>query len=307
VGTLSGVWCRESEIWVGHVRVHRRRGGLITNQRDGGQMPGARSTVLITGATSGLGRYLAVDLSRSGWRVLVHGRDPARVADLSAELGRGTQGYVADLASLADVRVLADRVRADVPRLEVLVNNAGIGFGAPGEGRAVSADGHELRFAVNYLAPVLLTRLLMPLLAASAPARVVNIGSIGQVAFDPDDAEFTRGYDGVDAYRRSKLALAAFTFDLAAELEPAKITVTCLHPATYMSTGMVIQGGIAPLSTVEQGGAATMRLITDPDIDGITGQFFDGLRPAHALQEAYDPRFRGKLRQVTDRMLGAAA
>jgi NAD(P)-dependent dehydrogenase (short-subunit alcohol dehydrogenase family) len=270
-------------------------------------MPDAASTVLITGATSGLGRYIALDLARSGWRVLVHGRDPARVADLSAELGGGTQGYVADLGSLGDVRALADRVRADVPRLDVLVNNAGIGFGAPGEAREVSADGHELRFAVNYLAPVLLTRLLVPLMTASAPSRIVNVGSIGQLAFDPDDAEFTRGYGGVDAYRRSKLALAAFTVDLAAELEPAKVTVTCLHPATYMNTAMVIQGGVTPVSTVEQGGAATLRLITDPALDGITGQFFDGLKPARALQEAYDPRFRGKLRQVTDRMLGGAA
>jgi len=120
--------------------------------------------VLITGATSGLGRYLAQQLVSSGWQVLAHGRDQARVADLSAELGGGARGFVADLASLSEVRDLAARVRAEVPRLDVLVNNAAVGFGAPGEGRRVSADGHELRFAVNYLAPVLLTRLLVPLL-----------------------------------------------------------------------------------------------------------------------------------------------
>jgi NAD(P)-dependent dehydrogenase (short-subunit alcohol dehydrogenase family) len=111
-----------------------------------------RPAVLITGATSGLGRYLAGQLAGSGWQVLAHGRDPARVADVAAELGGGTRGYVADLASLGDVRELAALVRAEVPRLDVLVNNAGIGFGAPGEGREVSADGHELRFAVNYRA-----------------------------------------------------------------------------------------------------------------------------------------------------------
>jgi NAD(P)-dependent dehydrogenase (short-subunit alcohol dehydrogenase family) len=229
------------------------------------------------------------------------------VADLSTELGGGTRGYVADLASLGEVRGLADRVRAEVPRLDVLVNNAGIGFGAPGEGRQVSADGHELRFAVNYLAPVLLSRLLVPLLTDSAPARVVNVGSVGQVAFDPDEAEFSRGYNGTDAYRRAKLALAAFTFDLAAELDPAKVTVTCLHPATFMNTAMVIDGGVRPVSTVEEGGEATMRLITDPALDGVTGQFFDGLTPARARREAYDPRFRGRLRAVTDVMLGDAA
>src|ERR1700678_636606 len=270
-------------------------------------MADAAPVVLITGATSGLGRYLGTQLAGSGWQVLAHGRDPARVADLAAELGGGTRGYVADLASLGDVRELAALVRAEVPRLDVLVNNAGIGFGAPGEGRQVSADGHELRFAVNYLAPVLLTRLLVPLLTASAPSRVLNVSSMGQAAFDPADAEFEHGYQGVEAYRRSKLALAAFSFDLAAQLAAARVTVNCSHPATFMNTAMVVHSGITPVSTLEQGGEATMRLITDPALDGVTGQFFDGLKTARARPEAYDPRFRAKLREVTDRMLGDAA
>ncbi len=260
--------------------------------------------VLITGATSGLGRYLAEELAGSGWQVLAHGRDPGRVADLCAVLGRDARGYVADLASLGDVRDLAASVRAQVPRLDVLVNNAGVGFGAPGEGRQVSADGHELRFAVNYLAPVLLTRLLVPLLTASAPSRIVNVGSLGQVAFDPADAEFEHGYDGVEAYRRSKLALAAFTFDLASRLQPARVTVNCLHPATLMDTAMVTFAGITPVSRVEEGVEATMRLITDPDLGGVTGQFFDGLQASRARPEAYDPQFRARLAAVTDRMLG---
>ena len=266
-------------------------------------MADAAPVVLITGATSGLGRYLARELAGSGWQVVAHGRDPARVADLTADLDGDARGYVADLASLGQVRELAAGVRAQVPRLDVLVNNAGIGFGAPGEGRQVSADGHELRFAVNYLAPVLLTRLLVPLLTASAPSRVVNVGSLGQVPFDPADAEFEHGYIGVDAYRRSKLALAAFTFDLAGELEAARVTVNCLHPATFMDTGMVRLGGITPVSTVEQGGEATMRLITDPSLDTVTGQFFDGLKTSRALPQAYDQQFRTQLREVTDRML----
>ena len=269
-------------------------------------MADAAPTVLITGATSGLGRYLARELASSGWQVLAHGRDPVRVADSCAELGGGARGLVADLARLGDVRELARLVSAEVPQLDVLVNNAGIGFGAPGEVRQVSADGHELRFAVNYLAPVLLTRLLVPLLAASAPSRVVNVGSLGQVAFDPADAEFEHGYNGVDAYRRSKLALAAFTFDLAGELDAAAVTVNCLHPATFMNTAMVREGGITPVSTVQDGGEATMRLITDPAFDGVTGQFFDGIRTSRALPEAYDRQFRAKLAEVTGRMLGEA-
>lgn len=262
------------------------------------------STVLITGATSGLGRYLARELAGSGWRVLAHGRGPERVEQLAEELGEGARPYVADMASLAQVRTLAQRVREDVPHLDVLVNNAGIGFGAPDSPRQVSQDGHELRFAVNYLAPVLLARQLVPLLTASAPSRVVNVGSIGQVAFDPHDAEFEHGYNGVDAYRRAKLALAAFTFDLADELADAKVTVNCLHPATFMNTAMVTEGGVEPMSTVEEGGAATMRLITDPALDGVTGQFFNGLSASRALPEAYDGRFRRELREVTGRMIG---
>ena len=267
-------------------------------------MADAAPTVFITGATSGLGRYLAGELAGSGWQVLAHGRDPVRVADLSAELGGGAWGYVADLASLGCVRELATQVRAEVRRLDVLVNNAGLGFGAPGETRQVSAAGHELRFAVNYLAPVLLTRRLLPLLTASAPARIVNVGSLGQVPFAPAEAEFEAGYNGVDAYRRSKLALAAFTFDLAAELAPDQVTVNCLHPATFMDTAMVRLGGITPVSTVEQGGEATMRLITDPSLDTVTGQFFDGQKTSRALPQAYDQQFRTQLREVTGRMLG---
>ena len=129
------------------------------------------------------------------------------------------------------------------------------------------------------------------------------MGSLGQVPFDPADAEFEAGYNGVDAYRRSKLALAAFTFDLAGQLDAARVTVNCLHRATFMNTAMVALGGITPVSTVEQGGEATMRLITDPALDAVTGQFFDGLRTSRALPQAYDSQFRAKLGKVTDKML----
>src|SRR5579875_27390 len=236
-------------------------------------MPDTPPTVLITGATSGLGRWLARQLADAGWTVLAHGRDPDRVASLAAELGHGTQGWTADLASLAAVADLAAGIQERVPKLDVLVNNAAVGFGAPGEGRQLSRDGHELRFAVNYLAQVALTRALLPLLTASAPARIINVGSLGQVPFDPADAQFTHGYSGVDAYRRSKLALASFSFDLAAELDGTGVTVNCLHPATFMDTTMVNQAGVTPISTVEQGGAATLRLITDPALSQVTGQF----------------------------------
>ncbi|MBX6357019.1 MAG: SDR family NAD(P)-dependent oxidoreductase [Micromonosporaceae bacterium] len=254
--------------------------------------------ILVTGATSGLGRHLAEQLSRAGHTVLVHGRDPARVAQVA---GAG-RGYVADLASLAEVRSLAERVRAENDRLDVLVNNAGVGFGAPGAGRRLSRDGHELRFAVNYLAPVLLTRLLLPLLRRSAPARIVNVASLGQAPIDFDDLEMDTGYDGVLAYRRSKLALVAYSFDLAEQLRGEGVTVNSLHPATFMDTAMVHEAGVSPVSTVEQGAAATLRLIVE---DVGTGHFFDGTAQARAIPQAYDPQVRRRLREATDRILSS--
>jgi NAD(P)-dependent dehydrogenase (short-subunit alcohol dehydrogenase family) len=266
-------------------------------------MTDEKPTALITGSTSGLGLELSRRLAAAGWRVVVHGRDPGRVEALAAELGDPALPVVADLSALAEVAALAEQVTRLAPRLSVLVNNAGVGFGAPGATRQVSRDGHELRFAVNYLAPVLLSRLLIPALVATAPARIVNVGSGGQIPFDPRDAAFTHGYDGVVAYRRSKLALAAFTFELAETLRGTGVTVNVLHPASFMPTAMVLESEVQPWSTLESGVRPTLRLIADPALAGVTGVYFDGAVESRALPEAYDVRFRRSLREVTDRLL----
>jgi NAD(P)-dependent dehydrogenase (short-subunit alcohol dehydrogenase family) len=175
--------------------------------------------ILLTGATDGMGRALAADLGRQGATVLVHGRDKSRIAATVAEAAGGAdrvRSYQADLSSLAAVRALADEVIEAEPRLDVLVNNAGIGTIEPGGGsRQESADGIELRFAVNYLAGYALSRSLLPLLTRSAPARIVNVASVGQQAIDFDDVMLTGEYDGMRAYRQSKLAQIMNTFDLA--------------------------------------------------------------------------------------------
>ncbi|MEU6035239.1 SDR family NAD(P)-dependent oxidoreductase [Actinomadura sp. NPDC047616] len=257
------------------------------------------ATILITGATAGVGRYLTRRLAGRGETVLAHGRDAAKLDALVKELD-GAPGrvrpYVADLASLAEVRDLAGRVAADHDRLDVLVNNAGVGSGRP-EGRTLTRDGHELRFAVNYLAPVLLTRLLLPRLRAAAPARVVNEGSLGQEEIDFADLTMARRYSGTLAYCRSKLALAAWSFDLADELRADRIAVNCIHPATYMDTDMVRDAGVAPWSTVEDGGEAVLQLIDAPP--DVTGEFFDGARRSRAHDAAYDPGVRSRLRAAT--------
>jgi NAD(P)-dependent dehydrogenase (short-subunit alcohol dehydrogenase family) len=188
--------------------------------------------VLITGATDGLGRTVAADAARAGATVLVHGRSDERLAETVAELRQVAdadriRSYRADLASLGQVARLADEVLASEERLDVLVNNAGVGARVPGDGgRLESEDGLELRFAVNYLAPFLLTHRLLDLLQASAPARVVNVSSAGQIPIDFDDVMLERDYDGMRAYRQSKLAQVLFTCDLAEQLKDTGVTVT---------------------------------------------------------------------------------
>ncbi|MET8772908.1 SDR family NAD(P)-dependent oxidoreductase [Streptomyces sp. NPDC004658] len=260
------------------------------------------STVLITGATSGLGRYVAFELVRSGHLVLAHGRDRARTERLVEELrGEGAaEGFVADLARLAEVRELGARVAEAHPGLDVLVNNAGVGGGGRGSGRELSADGHELRLAVNYLAPVVLTRALLPVLRANAPARIVNVGSAGQEPVDFADPELTRGYSGISAYCRSKFALAAYTFTLAEELAGSGVSVNVLHPATYMDTAMVREGGITPWNSVADGAPGVLALATG---ETGSGGYYDGTRPARAHEAAYDGDVRRRLAAVTEQLL----
>ena len=257
-------------------------------------------TVLITGATDGLGRGLAVALARSGATVLVHGRSAERIATTVREVraaGSGeARGYRADFSSLAGVHALADQVCATEPRLDVLINNAGIGADVPGgPARLESADGYELRFAVNYLSTYLLSHRMLDLLRRSAPARVVNVSSAGQAPIDFADVMLTRRYDGRQAYCQSKLAQIMFTFDLTAELWGSEVTVNALHPATYMPTKIVAD----PISSVADGVAAVSRLALDAELDGVTGRYFDQLREARAHPAAYDEGDRARLRLLS--------
>ena len=201
---------------------------------------------------------------------------------------------------------MAESVAATEPRLDVLVNNAGIGTVEPGGGaRVESADGHELRFAVNHLAPFLLTRLLEPLLLRSAPARIVNVASAGQAPVDFDNVMLERDYDGSRAYSQSKLALVMATFDAAERLGGRDVTATCLHPGTYMPTKMVLAASVEPIDTLESGVRATLRLVADPELGGVTGRYFDRLVEARARPQAYDPDARAHLQAVSDRLVAS--
>lgn len=267
-------------------------------------------TALVTGATDGVGRVVARRLGEAGARVLVHGRNRERGEQLVAEItgeGGSARFLAADLAALAEVRRFAETIRQTTDRLDILINNAGLGTGGAGAPRQTSADGHELRFAVNYLAGFLLTRLLLPLLRNSAPARIVNVASAGQQAIDFDNVMLTRGYSGARAYCQSKLAQIMFTIDLAEELRGSEVTVHALHPATYMATTMVRQAGVTPRSSVDEGAEAILNLATSPALQGRSGLYFNGLREARAEAQAYDAEARRRLKRISLELTGFPA
>jgi NAD(P)-dependent dehydrogenase (short-subunit alcohol dehydrogenase family) len=263
---------------------------------------------LVTGSTDGVGRHVALELGAAGATVLVHGRSRERAEQVISEIRKRGNGsaifYPADLASFQEVRELAETVRRNHERLDVLINNAGIGSASGGRQRRTSTDGHELRFAVNYLSGFLLTRLLLPLIVASAPSRIVNVASAGQSAIDFDDVMLTRRYDGGRAYTQSKLAQVMFTFDLARELEGSNVTVNCLHPATYMDTTMVRESGVSPLSTVDEGADAILQLAIAPELEGRSGLYFQGRRPARANPQADDDDARRRLAALSFELTG---
>jgi NAD(P)-dependent dehydrogenase (short-subunit alcohol dehydrogenase family) len=273
---------------------------------DEADVAGDRQVILVTGSTDGLGREVARQLAAAGAHVIVHGRNRERgeavVREIEEDGVGGARFYAADFASLDQVRELADAILRDYDRLDVLVNNAGIGRGADQTLREVSEDGHELRFQVNYLSSYLLTRKLLPLVVGSAPSRIVNVASLAQTPLDFDDVMLERGYDGSRAYGQSKLAQILFTVDLAEELEGSGVTVTTLHPATMMPTTMVLERGGQPMSTLDEGVEAVLHLVTEPGLE--SGQFFNGLRPARANDQAYDAEARRLLRELSRELTG---
>jgi NAD(P)-dependent dehydrogenase (short-subunit alcohol dehydrogenase family) len=278
--------------------------------------PIEEQTILITGSTNGLGLATARRLADMGATVLVHGRDEARVhstvqdfypdtaADTAADAaGTDRLAYVADLSSLSEVRRLAEEVRSDHEQLHVLVNNAGIALSS--RDRQLSADGYELTFAVNYLSHFLLTRLLLHLLESSAPARIVNVASIGQAPIDFDDLMLERGYEPFRAYAQSKLAQIMYTFELAERLgDDSGATVDALHPATLMDTNMVRQTFGRAMTSVEEGVEAALPLICSDDLEGVTGRYFDGTRESTADPQADDRDARRRLWELSERLCG---
>lgn len=267
-----------------------------------------RDTVaLVTGATDGLGRAVAERLAEMGATVHIHGRGADKLAATAREIVAATgnqevHAHRADFASLAEVGALAEEIAA-LPALHVLINNAGIGAGLPDSpDREESADGLELRFAVNYLASFVLTTRLLPLLERSAPSRIVMVASLGQASLDFDDPQLERSlYEGRRAYAQSKLAQISFANELAYRLPTnAGVTVNSLHPATFMPTKIVLAERGTSVDALDRGVDATIRLALDPTLDDVTGRFFDRETEARAEDQAYDPDARRRLWELSE-------
>ena len=275
---------------------------VVTADAQSTPAPG-QQVALITGSTSGLGRELALRLGSMGTHVIVHGRNRERGMEVVAAIeraGGSARFYAADLASLEQVRVFAQAVLDDYEKLDLLINNAGIAFG---QERSVSQDGHELHFQVNYLSHFLLTQMLLPRIRESAPSRIVNVSSGAQQAIDFDDVMLEKNFTGGRAYAQSKLAQILHTFDLAEELDGTGVIVNALHPATLMNTPMVLNAGVTPRATIEEGANAVMQLVTSPDIG--SGGYFTGLRPTRANAQAYDAQARARLKRLSEQLTGA--
>lgn len=256
----------------------------------------AESTVLITGATDGLGRMTAERFAKQGARILLHGRNEEKGFNTVEEIKQSTGNqdlkyFNGDFSSLQSVAQLPEKIIANNEKIDLLVNNAGIGGGPKSQKqRELSQDGYELRWSINYLAQVLLTEKLLPVI--NDDARIINVASVGQAPIDFNDINMEKHYEGYLAYERSKLALIMFTFDLAAELKEKEIHVNALHPSTLMSTNMVSDHFGPAQTSVEKGFSAVEFLATSKDLEEVTGEYFEGKTQAQANPQAYDKEAR---------------
>lgn len=270
----------------------------------------SKQTIVITGATDGIGKCTATDLAKQyqDSTIIVHGRNNSKVNAVIQEIKQASgnpyiEGYTADLSSMEEVRGLAANILSKHDAIHILINNAGAGFAA----RRYGKDGTETRFAVNYLAPFLLTNLLLPAIKNAAPSRIINIASAGQSNINLNDIMLEKNFDGVTAYTQSKLALIMFTIDIAEELKKDNITVNSLHPGTYLDTNMVREAGIRPHGPVQSGADAEVYLATSPELNSITGKYFNVKKEAKALPQSYDATARKQLRDLTLKLCGLSS
>lgn len=276
--------------------------------------------ILITGATNGIGKVTALELAKQGYSVVIVGRNPAKtqatVSEIKLQSGSTkVDAIIADLSSLAEIRKLAAEFRQRYTRLDVLVNNAGAYYAS----RQESVDGYEMTFAVNHLAYFLLTNLLLDMLKASAPARIVNVSSDAHkgAKINFDDLQSTKGYgaQGFGAYGVSKLANIMFTYELARQLEGTEITVNTLHPGLVATGFGTNNGGLMKLAmrfihrfsiSPEQGADTIIYLASSPEVEGITGKYWVKRKAIQSSAASYDEAAQKRLWNVSAEMTGIA-
>src|SRR4051794_2568080 len=287
---------------------------MVPDDMDDRPMTG--STVLITGATGGIGKATALGLAGLGARVAIIGHHQGRTETAATEIraaGGRVDTFLADLSSQAEVRRLADEVLERLARVDVLVNNVGGYWNA----HRTTADGLEHTFAVNHLAPFLLTNLLLGRLAHSAPARVVTVASNAhaQGRIDFDDLQGERSYSGARAYNQSKLANVLFTYELARRLGATSVTANALHPGV-VSTGFGAEDPgrvqrlfvpfMRPLMKDPAGGAATsIHVASEPELEQVTGRYFVKSRPTKSSTRSHDDAAAARLWQLSADLVGS--
>jgi retinol dehydrogenase-14 len=281
--------------------------------------PMAGRTVLVTGGTGGIGKATALGLARMGAHLAITGRDVGRTEGAAREIRAASGGqvavFVADLSSQSQVRRLADEVLETLPRIDVLINNVGGYWNT----RHLTADGLERTFALNHLAPFLLTNLLLDRLKHSAPARVVTVSSNAHATgrIDFDDLQGERSYSGARAYNQSKLANVLFTYELAKRLRAAAVTANALHPGVVSTSFGAEDPGHAQrlfvpfmrpfMKAPAQGAATSIHVATAPDLQQVTGRYFADSKPKRSSKRSYDAAAAARLWQVSADLVGLRA
>ena len=271
--------------------------------------------IVITGASSGIGRAAALRLARQNLPVVMVCREGAKARAVHAEIvrltgNRNVELFTADLASLAEVRAVAEAIRAAHPEIGVLVNNAGAAF----RDRRLSVDGNELTFAINHLAPFLLTNLLLDALKAGAPSRIVNVSSDVQRPLHHDDHDRRKKYDAFEVYGETKLASLLFTFELARRLTGTRVTANAIAPGFLRSgimrntdartKALMFVLSFFMMEPAEKGGDRIVHAATSPEIAGMSGEFFIKGEPGKAIASAYDRALAAQLWAISERTTG---
>ena len=263
-------------------------------------------TILITGSTDGIGRQTALELAASGATILVHGRDAQRGKNVVEEIrtatgNRNVELLIADFSSMDNVRRLAADVKARCTKLQVLINNAGVFMNE----RRLTADGFETTFAVNHLAPFLLTNLLLDLLKASSPARIVTVSSVAhtRAKLDFDNLQAEKHFGGYSSYALSKLANVLFTYELSEKLAGTGVTANCLHPGVIgtklLRAGFNIQG-----ASPADGAEPLLYLAISPEVEGVTGRYFQENIETPSSSITHDSIARKKLWDLSAQLTG---